>query len=105
MNTQNGIGEGSACNALLSCFDFNDLLMSSTAYYLGRRTISVDDFCCRLIKAWPLLPDGVKHYVERIVEAEFAKETLVRQFQWDWTPFGDNCDRESWLNVRRCWSR
>lgn len=105
MTDENSVNEGSACNALLSCFDIDDLIMSSTAYYLGRRTILVDDFCRRLINAWPLLPDGVKQFVERIVEAEFSRETLVRQFQSDWTPFGDNCDRESWLNVRRCWSR
>jgi len=87
-------------------FDIDDLIMSTASYYLGRRTVSVDDFCTRLVLAWLILAAHVKDYIRRMVEAEFIKEEI---FIKDGHPglvenlFGDACDRESWMKVRECW--
>lgn len=89
---------------MLNCFDLNDLIMSSTAYYLGRRTIAVDYFCGQLIKAWPFLTDGVRAYIQRIVESEFSREAILMTMDANFNPFGDACDRESWCKVRSCWT-
>ena len=85
-------------------FDHDDLIMSATAYYLGRRTISVADFCQRLRRAWPELSEDVQQYIQRLVEAEFARETILRRLQPDWNPFGDQCDRDEWVAVRDLWA-
>ena len=84
-------------------FDFDDLVMSTTAYYLGRRTINVDSFCDRLVKAWPDLSPNVRDYIQRIVEAEFSREAILKRLDDQFNPFGDACDRESWCKVRACW--
>jgi len=85
-------------------FDHDDLIMSATAYYLGRRSISVGDFCQRLRRAWPELSEDVRAYVQRLVEAEFAREEILRRLQPDWTSFGDECDRDEWVAVRDLWA-
>ena len=85
------------------CFNFDDLVMSTTAYYLGRRTINVDSFCDRLVKAWPDLSPNVRDYIQRIVEAEFSREAILKSLDNQFNPFGDDCDRESWCKVRACW--
>ena len=85
-------------------FDHDDLIMSSAAYYLGRRSSGVGDFCHRLRTAWPELNDGVRAYIRRLVESEFAREGILRRLQRDWTPFGDDCDRDEWVAVRNLWA-
>ena len=84
-------------------FDFDDLVMSTTAYYLGRRTINVDSFCNRLVKAWLDLSPNVRDYIQRIVKAEFSRELILKSLDNQFNPFGDDCDRESWCKVRACW--
>jgi|688.fasta_scaffold1084831_1 hypothetical protein len=86
-------------------FNHDDLIMSATSYYLGRQTISVDDHCQRLVKAWPVLSQGVREYVQRIVDNVFQRQEIMQAIQSDWNPFGDACDRESWCRVRECWSK
>lgn len=73
-------------------FDVDDLVMSSAAYYLGRHTISVTDFCRRLCLSWSQLSLPVQQYVQRIVESAFERDAV-----------GGACDREAWLQVRACW--
>ena len=85
-------------------FDTDDLIMSTTAYYLGRRTASVGDFCQRLRRAWPELNEDVQQYIRRLVESEFAREGILRRLQRDWTPFGDESDRDEWVAVRNLWA-
>ena len=90
--------------SLAEIFDIDDLIMSTAAYYLGRMTANVDDFCSRVIEAWPLLGAGTQEYIERIVEDAFARESLAKTHGWEQNIFGMECDRESWSKVRQCWS-
>jgi hypothetical protein len=85
-------------------FDTDDLIMSTTAYYLGRRTASVGDFCQRLRKAWPELNEDVRAYVRRIVESAFLQEEILLRLRPDSSPFGHACDRDEWVAVRGLWA-
>lgn len=80
-------------------FDVSDLVMSSTAYYLGRRTANVSDFCSRLCLSWDRLPLAVQAFVTRIVEEAFAREGAGAA-----CALGDACDRAAWERVRHCWA-
>lgn len=80
-------------------FDVSDLVMSATAYYLGRRTANVGDFCRRLCLSWPSLPVAVQQFVERIVEEAYRRAARTDRFA-----LGNDCDRVEWDKVRRCWS-
>lgn len=73
-------------------FDAFDLVMSATSYYLGRRTIAVDEFCRSLAESWHDLPANVQLYVTRIVEEAYSANRL-----------GDECDKKSWDGVRALW--
>ena len=88
----------------LESFNGDDLIMSATSYYLGRQTISVDAHCQCLIRAWPRLSENVREYVQRIVEDAFRRESILMSMDPAFNPFGDACDRESWVNVRKCWT-
>lgn len=102
-----------ADRAFLQHFDANDLVMSATAYYLGRQTASVHSHCERLIKAWPQLDKHVRDYIERIVEREFCRfgaleaqtdeSGCIRTGSGFVMPLGHKCDREMWLKVRQLW--
>lgn len=104
-------------------FDQADLVMCGAAYYLGRTTIAVDDFCNRLVRAWDSLPEHVQDYIQRIVDEAFrrddiSRENLVEQIVVDKEadtiafipgrdcihPLGNSCDRASWQKVRYCWA-
>jgi hypothetical protein len=87
----------------ISHFDTDDLIMSATSYYLGRRTGMVYVHCQCLIKAWPELSQPVKDYVKRIVECEFDREEILTRNELHFDLFGDTCDRESWCRVRELW--
>lgn len=99
--------------AFLQHFDANDLVMSATAYYLGRQTAAVHSHCERLIKAWPQLDKHVRDYIERIVESEFSRYDAVlesikqmgelRTGHSFVMPLGHDMDRKMWLKVRQLW--
>ena len=74
-------------------FDADDLVMSSTSYYLGRMTAMVDEFCLNLIESWPELPENVRRYVRTVVEDACRRNQV-----------GHDCDRRSWDGVRALWS-
>ena len=80
-------------------FDADDLIMSSTAYYLGRSTIHVADFCCRLQLSWIMLSPYVQSYIMRIVEEAFKRNAHDKTRLY----LGHDCDREAWEKVRQCW--
>jgi hypothetical protein len=88
-------------------FDTDDLIMSTAAYYLGRRTANVGDFCQRLRRAWPELSEGVRAHIQRLVESQFAREGVLRRLylEPDWMLFGDACDRDEWVAVRNLWAK
>lgn len=94
-----------ARNKILQCFDLNDLVMSATAYYLGRMTHLVDSHCDAVVKAWTDLPTHVRDYIQRIVDEAFSRHEIVKTLGKDLGPLGNNCDRESWEKVRACWSK
>jgi len=85
-------------------FDTDDLIMSTADYYLGRRTANVGDFCQRLRRAWPELSEGVRAYIQRLVESQFAREGVLRRLYLDpdWTLFVG--DRDEWVAVRDLWA-
>jgi hypothetical protein len=85
-------------------FDADDLIMSATAYYLGRRTASVGDFCQRLRRAWPDLSEDVRAYIRRIVESAFLQEEILLRLRPGSSPFGHACDRDEWVAVRDLWA-
>jgi hypothetical protein len=70
-------------------FDADDLIMSTAAYYLGRSTINVGDFCQRLRRAWPELSGDVRAHIQRLVESQFAREGVLRRLylEPDWGPY------------------
>lgn len=94
----------STARTLAEIFDIDDLIMSAANYYLGRMTVNVDDFCSRVIEAWPLLGAGTQGYIKRIVEEAFAAESLAKKHGWSQNVFGMDCDRESRSKVRQLWS-
>lgn len=86
-------------------FNHDDLIMSATAYYLGRATISVDAHCQCVVRAWPVLSRGVREYIQRIVEEAFrrdARKMIKGEKSYE---LGEGCDRESWEKVRACWKK
>lgn len=86
-------------------FDADDLIMSATSHYLGRRTAMVSEHCDALVKSWPKLSQAVRDYVRRIVESAFERDDHCRSLP-DFgfaLPLGNDCDREAWLRVRALW--
>ena len=81
-------------------FDVSDLVMSSAAYYIGRRTANVTDFCDRLCRSWNCLPPSVKAFVQQIVDEAFERDKRSSVV----SSLGDDCDRVAWERVRNCWS-
>lgn len=81
-------------------FDVSDLVMSSAAYYLGRRTANVSEFCDRLCRSWDCLPVAVQAFIRRIVDEAFERDSRAGAT----LPLGDDCDRAAWQRVRNCWS-
>lgn len=90
--------------SLSEFFDVDDLVMSAASYYLGRMTANVDDFCNRLVAAWPQLRLSTRDYIERIVEEAFERESRAKAHGWKQDVFGMDCDRQSWKKVRQLWS-
>lgn len=91
-------------------FDLPDLIMSATAYYLGRMTIQMHAFVEDLIASWDELPAGVKRYIIRIVDEEFERDSFCRQAymegrrESDSFPLGTDIDRAIWAELRSIWS-
>lgn len=89
----------------LESFNGDDLIMSATAYYLGRATISVDAHCNCVVRAWPRLSQGVREYIQKIVDEAFRRdEAKVLKGEKSYE-LGESCDRESWHKVRACWRK
>ena len=87
----------------IESFNTDDLIMSATAYYLGRATISVDAHCNCVVRAWPQLSHGVREYIQRIVDEAFrrdARKMIKGEKSYE---LGEGCDRESWEKVRKLW--
>lgn len=83
---------------MLAAFDLDDLIMSTTVYYLGRCTAGVGYFSDSLIKAWPNLEVSTAKFVMRVVD-----EAFERYERGDIRALGHDCDREKWMEVRKLW--
>lgn len=84
-------------------FDIDDLIMSSTSYYLGRQTGNVETFCRNLAASWNRLPAHVQSYVRRVVNEAFGRDDIARSLGKEHLPLGADCHRVSWELVRKCW--
>ena len=88
---------------LLENLDLDDLIMSATAYYLGRTTASVDQHCSGIVKSWGHLNEHTREFIQQIVERAFTRDDHERAFGLEPLSLGHDCDRESWERVRACW--
>jgi hypothetical protein len=94
---------------LVSGFDLDDLIMSTTSYYLGRTTANVSEFCRALVESWARCPQPVQSYVRKVVESAFERDDFARRLrresgdQYGVMPLGHDMDREAWSSVRKCW--
>ncbi|SDO28549.1 hypothetical protein SAMN04487957_10551 [Halomonas shengliensis] len=91
----------------LSLDDWHDMLIFSTRYCLGRRTIAAAYRAQRLAKLWPILPSATKRIIRRDLEREFERDDIARQGdqQLYHLPLGMDCDRAAWEQVRQAWIR
>lgn len=83
---------------MLAQFDLDDLIMSTTCYYLGRRTAAVSWFCDSLTNAWPNLRASTAKFVIRVVDEAFDRYARGQK-----NALGHDCDREKWTQVRTLW--
>lgn len=87
----------------IESFNHDDLIMSATAYYLGRRTISVDAHCQCIVRAWGKLSQPVREYIQRLVDEAFRRDEMRRAKGDSFRELGYACDCESWSTVRKLW--
>ena len=83
---------------LLKIFDLEDLIVSTTSYYIGRQTILVSSFCGCICDSWSILPKTVQGYIQNIVERAYAKYDRGLK-----SALGSDCERKSWDMVRALW--
>lgn len=80
-----------------------DGLMAIAAfrYCLGRMTYIVGDCTDWLIEQWPILPDNVKSVIKRDIDEAIKADNKARAEGREYKPLGHDCDRASWLKVRK----
>lgn len=85
-------------------FRGDDLVISTTRYYLGRMTAITGVFAQQLAVAWPDLPPGVRDIIRRDIQAKFDVDDRARgRMDDDPLPLGMDCDRGMWELVRDAW--
>ena len=89
----------------LDHFDEHILVISTTRYYLGRRSMGVSSFTRRLAKAWGEIPEHTRRILRRDIEREFQRDDWARAEGKDMRFLGDDCDRKSWEDVREAWQK
>jgi len=92
----------------LRFFRGDDLLISTTRYYLGRMTAAAGAFAAQLAEAWPTIPSGARSIIRRDIQQQFVDDDLTRSRDEangidDPLPLGHDCDRQSWELVRTAW--
>ena len=93
-------------HSVLSYFRVEDLLISTTRYYLGRMTAAGGSYAEQLGKAWPFLPCEVRDILRRDIEQKFDDDDRARDLgrtQDGPLPLGMDCDRDMWGMVRSAW--
>lgn len=94
--------------ASLQHFNVDDLIMSATAYYLGRTSAMVESHCDAVIAAWPDLSEQTQSFIRRIVDEAFCRHARLAEVRadssWAGRPLGHDCDQQAWQKVRNLWS-
>jgi hypothetical protein len=85
----------------------NSLVFWSFRYFLGRRTIQTCAFANELSKAWPMLNEGTQSLIRKELDAEFDKDTKMRNEHGTLSifPLGDTCDRAAWQRVKDAYAQ
>ena len=78
----------------LAPFDAVEMLICTTRYYTGRRTISASVWADDLARRWASLPEGARIVIKRDLENAFERDHVM----------GD-CNRVTWEKVRAAWTR
>lgn len=84
-------------------FDWADLIISTTRYYLGRSTISTYYYAKTLAENWDRLPKNVRYVVRRDVEDALERDDRDREHSKTSLSLGHDVDREGWELVRSAW--
>ena len=89
----------------LAPFDAVEMLICTTRYYTGSRTISASTWAEDLARHWASLPEGARIVIKRDLENAFERDNTSRQNREKYHALGDDCDREIWEKVRAAWMR
>lgn len=89
----------------LAPFDAVEMLICTTRYYTGSRTISASTWAEDLARHWASLPEGARIVIKRDLENAFERDNTSRQNREKYHALGDDCDREMWEKVRAAWMR
>lgn len=88
-------------------FKADDLIMSSTRYFLGRMTACAGAFAKDLADAWPHIPSDLRTIIRRDIRDKFEDDDRARELGRDGVhdplPLGMDCDRQMWEVVRSAW--
>lgn len=94
----------------LRFFEWDDLVLSTFCYYLGRGTANARAFADHLGDAWPELPKNVQRIIRRKLERALRLDAAwlngpandpADRAGW---PIGDQADREAWRKVEAAWT-
>ena len=77
----------------LAPFDAAEMLICTTRYYTGSRTISASTWAEDLARHWASLPEGARIVIKRDLENAFKRDNAL----------GADCDRVMWEKVRAAW--
>ena len=89
----------------LAPFDAVEMLICTTRYYTGSRTISASTWAEDLARHWASLPEGARIVIKRDLENAFERDNTSRQNREKYHALGDDCDRVMWEKVRAAWMR
>ena len=89
----------------LAPFDAVEMLICTTRYYTGSRTISASTWAEDLAQHWASLPEGARIVIKRDLENAFERDNTSRQNREKYHALGDDCDRVMWEKVRAAWMR
>lgn len=89
----------------------NDLIMSATAYYLGRRTIQTCDHIQWLFENWDEFDEHVRKFVQRIVDDAIRRQRSMlsagplRVGSAIVLPLGEKPEADMWVLLSGKWKQ
>ncbi len=102
---QAGYAAAKAELSALAPFDAVEMLICTTRYYTGSRTISASTWAEDLARHWASLPKGARIVIKRDLDNAFERDNTSRQNREKYHALGDDCDRVMWEKVRAAWMR